>query len=69
MTQIRWKRVAIATVVLFAIFAAVSFWQVQNDPVNDTDIDIDLIVPGCIVKFAPDGSSQVVPFGDARCPK
>jgi hypothetical protein len=50
-----------------AILAAVTYWQAQNNPVNDTDIDLS--VPGCIVTFAPDGSSEVVPFGDPRCPK
>ena len=67
MAQIRWIRVAIATVILLATLAAVIYWQAQQNPINATDID--LIVPGCIVKFAPDGSSEVIPFGDPRCPK
>lgn len=67
MAQIRWIRVAIATVIMFAIFAAVTYFQAKNNPINNTDID--LVVPGCIVKFAPDGSSEIIPFGDTRCPK
>ncbi len=67
MAQIRWIRVAIAAAILLAVLAAVTYWQAQNNPINATDID--LIVPGCIVKFAPDGSSEVIPFGDSRCPQ
>ena len=67
MAQIRWIRVAIATVIIVAILAVATYLQAKNNPVNDTDIDLS--VPGCIVKFAPDGSSEVIPFGDTRCPK
>ena len=67
MAQIRWIRVAIVAAIGLTILAAVTFWQAQNNPMNDTDIDLS--VPGCIVKFAPDGSSEVIPFGDTRCPK
>ena len=67
MTEIRWFRIAIAALIGLAILAAASFWQAQQNPINDTDIDLS--VPGCIVTFAPDGSSEVVPFGDPRCPK
>lgn len=67
MAEIRWIRVAIAALIGLAILAAVTFWQAQNNPINDTDIDLS--VPGCSVKFAPDGSSEVIPFGDPRCPK
>ena len=59
--------IAIAAVVLLVLLAAVTFWQAQNNPVNN--VDIDLMMQGCIVKFAPDGSSEVVKFGDARCQK
>ena len=67
MAEIRWFRIAIATMIMLAILAVVTYWQAQNNPVNDTDIDLS--VPGCIVKFAPDGSSEIIPFGDPRCPK
>jgi hypothetical protein len=67
MTQIRWIRVAIAALIIVAILAVATYLQAKNNPVNDTDID--LIVPGCIVKFAPAGSREVIPFGDPRCPK
>ena len=67
MAEIRGFKIAIAAAIGLAILAAVSYWQVQQNPVNDTDID--LIVPGCIVNFAPDGSREVIKFGDPRCPK
>ena len=67
MAEIRWIRVAIAALSGLAILAAVTFWQAQNNPVNN--VDVDLVVPGCVVTFAPDGSSEIIPFGDARCPK
>ena len=53
MAEIRWTRVLIAFLVGSAILAAVTYWQAQQNPINATDIE--LIVPGCIVKFAPDG--------------
>ena len=67
MAEIRWTRVAIAAAILLAVIAAIVYWQVQNNPVNATDIDLSVL--GCIVNFAPDGSSEVIPFGDVRCPK
>jgi len=67
MSEIRWIRVAITTLIGLAILAVVTYWQAQNNPINDTDIDLS--VPGCIVKVAPNGSSEVIPFGDARCPQ
>ncbi len=67
MAEIRWVRIAIAALIGLAILAAVTYWQAQQNPVNQ--VDIYLSVPGCIVKFAPDGSSEIVPFGDPRCPK
>ena len=67
MAEIRWVRIAIAALIGLAILAAVIYWQSQQNPINQ--VDIDLSVPGCIVKFAPDGSSEIVPFGDPRCPK
>ena len=67
MAEIRWVRIAIAALIGLAILAAVIYWQSQQNPINQ--VDIDLSVPGCIVKFAPDGSSEIVPLGDPRCPK
>jgi hypothetical protein len=67
MAEIRWVRIAIAALIGLAILAAVTYWQAQQNPIND--VSIDLSVPGCIVKFAPDGSSEIVSFGDPRCPK
>jgi hypothetical protein len=67
MAEIRWFRIAIAALIGLAILAAASFWQAQQNPINDTDIDLS--VPGCIVTFAPNGSSEVIKFGDTRCPK
>jgi hypothetical protein len=65
MTEIRWFRIAIAAAIGLAILAAVTFWQAQHNPVNN----VDLVVPGCVVNFAPDGSSEIIPFGDSRCPQ
>lgn len=67
MIQIRWLRIAIAAAIGLAILAAVSFWQAQNNPVNN--VDVDLALQGCAVVYAPDGSYEVIPFDDARCPK
>ena len=44
--------------------AAVSYWHIQDAK----QIDIEQIAPGCIVRFAPDGASEIIPFGDPRCP-
>jgi hypothetical protein len=66
MAQVSWIRVAIAAAIMLAILAAVTYWQAQNNPVNDTDID--LMLQGCIVRFFPDGSSEIIKFGDSRCP-
>ena len=67
MAEIRWFRIAIAAAIGLAILAAVTFWQAQNNPVNN--VDVELALQGCIIQFLPDGSSEVIPFGDARCPK
>jgi hypothetical protein len=67
MAEIRWFRIAITTVILIAIFAAVSYFQIKNNPVNATDID--LMMQGCAVNFAPNGESEIIKFGDSRCPK
>ena len=64
--QINWAKIAIASLIGLAILASVTYWQAQNNPVND--VDVDLALQGCIVKFAPDGTSEIIPFGDKRCP-
>jgi ABC-type Fe3+-siderophore transport system permease subunit len=65
MAEIRWFRVAIAAAIGLAILAAVTYWQAQQNPLND--VDIDLAMKGCAVVYAPDGSYEVIPFGDPRC--
>jgi hypothetical protein len=67
MAEIRWLRIAIAALLGLAILAAVTYWQAQNNPINATDID--LLVPGCVVTFSPNGESEIIKFGDPRCPK
>jgi len=67
MSEIRWFRVIIAFLICAAILMGVNYWKAQNDPLNK--IDIDLALQGCAVNFSPDGSSEVIPFGDKRCPK
>jgi hypothetical protein len=67
MAEIRWFRIAIAALIGLLILAAVSFWQAKSDPVNN--VDVDLALQGCIVKFSPNGESEIIKFGDARCPK
>lgn len=67
MIQIRWLRIAIAALIGLVILAIATYWQAQQNPVND--VDIDLALQGCSVIFAPDGSYEVVKFGDPRCPQ
>ena len=67
MAEIRWTRVAISALLMLAIFAAVTYWQAQNNPVSN--VDVDFALQGCIVQFAPNGDMTVIPFGDPRCPK
>ena len=67
MAEIRWFRVIIAFLIGSAILAAVTYWQAQNNPLSK--INIDLALQGCAVNFSPDGSSEVIPFGDPRCPR
>ena len=66
MAEIRWIRVAITTVIMLAVLAAVTYWQAQNNPINATEIALN--VPGCTVKWAHDGSRDVIHFGAPRCP-
>jgi len=67
MAEIRWFRIAIAALIGLAILAIVTFWQVKNNAANN--VDVDLALKGCSVIFAPDGSYEVIKFGDPRCPK
>jgi len=67
MAEIRWGRIAIAAFIGLAILAISTYWQAQNSPVND--VDIDLALQGCAVVYAPNGSYEVIPFGDPRCVK
>ena len=67
MAEIRWVRVIIAFLICAAILLGFKYWEAQNDPLSK--IDIDLALQGCAVNFSPDGSSEIIKFGDARCPK
>jgi len=60
----QWIRVILSTLFGLALIAAVTYWQIQ-----DKQIDVEEIAPGCIVRFSPDGSSEIIPFGDKRCPQ
>lgn len=61
---IRWIRVILSALFVVMAIAAVSYWYIQDA----NHIDIEQIAPGCIVRFAPDGASEIIPFGDPRCP-
>jgi len=62
--QTNWLKIFLAVAIGLAILAAVSYWQAQQN------LDEIMIAPqGCIVRFAPDGSSEIIPFGDKRCPQ
>lgn len=65
MVEIRWVRIAIATMIGFAILMIGSYWQAQQNSLNN--VDVDLALQGCAVVYAPNGSYEVIPFGDPRC--
>jgi len=67
MAEIRWFRVAIAALIGLVILAIATYWQAQKNPVNN--VDVDLALQGCAVVYAPNGSYEVIPFGDPRCVK
>ena len=46
---------------------ATPYFTAKSDPLNNAT-NIDLFVPGCIVRFMPDGSREIIKFGDSRCP-
>jgi len=62
--QTNWLKIFLATAIGLALLAAVSYWQIQ-----DKQIDVEAIAPGCIVRFFPSGESEIIPFGDKRCPQ
>jgi hypothetical protein len=62
---IRWIRVILSTLFVVLAIATVSYWQIRDA----NQIDVKDIAPGCIVRFAPDGTSKVIPFGDPECPQ
>ena len=66
-TNINWLKVLAAVVIGLAAIAALTYWQAQQNPLNDVDVDLGL--QGCIVQFAPNGDMTVIPFNDPRCPK
>ena len=63
MNTIRWVRVILSTVFILLGLAFGSYFYIQK--YHPTPIAFE----GCAVNFAPDGSSEVIRFGDARCPK
>ncbi len=67
MAEIRWGRIAIAALIGLAILAIATYWQAHQNPVNN--VDVDLALQGCAVVYAPDGSYEVIKFGDPRCVK
>ncbi|MBD2319953.1 hypothetical protein [Phormidium tenue] len=62
-----WQVIAIGIVFFFAVSFAIAYFTAKNDPLNN--VDIDLFLEGCSYIFKPDGSYDVVKFGDPRCPK
>ena len=62
---IRWIRVILSTLFVVIAIAAVSYWQTRDTK----QIDVEESAPGCIVRFVPDGTSEVILFGNSRCPK
>jgi hypothetical protein len=62
MNTIRWFRVILSVVFILLGLAFGSYFYIKEHP---TPIAFD----GCAVNFSPDGSSEVILFGDPRCPK
>ena len=63
MDTIRWFRVILSTVFILLGLAFGSYFYIQK--YHPTQITFE----GCAVNFAPDGSSEIIKFGDPRCPK
>ena len=62
---VRWIRVILSALFVVMAIAAVSYWHIQDAK----QIDVGMIASGCIVRFAPDGTSEIIPFGDPKCPQ
>jgi hypothetical protein len=67
MGQIRWFRVTIVVLISLCLIGLVTFWEAKNNPLNN--VDVDLALKGCAVNFSPDGSYEIIPFNDQKCPK
>ena len=65
MSEIRWFRVTILTIISLCLIGLFTFWEAKNNPLNN----VDLALKGCAVKFEPNGSYEIIPFNDQRCPK
>jgi len=63
-----WQVIAISVVFFFVVSFAIAYFTAKNDPLNNAT-DIDLFLEGCSFIFKPDGSYEVIKFGDARCPQ
>jgi hypothetical protein len=61
-----WQLIVIGVVFGLLLSMAIGYFAAKNDPLNN--VDIDLFLEGCSVIFKPDGSYDVVKFGDPRCP-
>ena len=59
---IRWLRVIFSVAIGLIAIAFLSFQYVKDAQKIGLDI-------GCIVRFSPDGTSEIIPFGDVRCPQ
>lgn len=63
MQTIRWIRVVLSTVFILLGLIFGTYFHIKEHP------SAIAVSDGCAVVFAPDGSSENVPFGDHRCPK
>ena len=62
MNTIRWFRVILSTVFILLGLAFGLYFYIQKHPTP-------IVFDGCAVNFSPDGASEVIKFGDVRCPK
>ena len=63
MQTIRWIRVILSTIfILLGLVFGTYFYIKEHSPAI-------AVFDGCAVVFAPDRSSENIPFGDPRCPK
>ena len=63
MQTIRWIRVILSAVFILLGLAFGTYFYIKEHSPAIASFD------GCAVVFAPDGSSENIPFGDPRCPK